>query len=172
MDNNNMADKYKHINGWGIDADPENDPTYPMKKYNGADHQRLNYQRPPQQPEEVEVLLSNERPNLSATFGTSSPPAGLSGAIRRYAFKYDENSFGHWLPLMLADRVNILECFIDEIIHGHFPNFFAENGFKAEWKYNRPKVVKKIAKMVIVTSAIIALLTVKNKKRKASLFKN
>jgi hypothetical protein len=25
-----------HINGWAIDADPENEPTYPMKKYTGG----------------------------------------------------------------------------------------------------------------------------------------
>ena len=38
-----IANKPKNIPGWGIDADPENDPTYPMKHGNGADHERLNY---------------------------------------------------------------------------------------------------------------------------------
>src|SRR4051812_30047640 len=79
-----MAQKYRHIKGWGIDADPENEPTYPMKKYTGDDHKRTNYKRPVQQPIDIEVLHSNERPNISATFGTVSPPSGLSGVLRRF----------------------------------------------------------------------------------------
>lgn len=50
---------YRQINGWGIDADPENEPTYPIKKYTGDDHNRLLYERPPLQPVNVEILHSN-----------------------------------------------------------------------------------------------------------------
>jgi hypothetical protein len=70
----NLENNYKQIPGWGVDADPENEPTYPMKKYTGDDHKRLNWDRPIQQPASVEVLKSNERPNLSAVIGTSTPP--------------------------------------------------------------------------------------------------
>ncbi len=91
----NLEDNYSHIKGWGIDADPKNQPTYPMKKYTGDDHRRLNYERPPQQPVNVEILHSNERPDVTRVFGTSVPPSGLSGMIRRYAFKYSEGSWGH-----------------------------------------------------------------------------
>ena len=53
-----MANTSKdHIPGWGMDADPENDPTYPMKHWNGADHQRFNYEKPPQQPIESSLRL-------------------------------------------------------------------------------------------------------------------
>ena len=54
-----MANNYRHINGWGIDADPENEPTYPMKKYTGDDHKRIHYERPPLQPVDMEILHSN-----------------------------------------------------------------------------------------------------------------
>ena len=134
---NKSDSSYKQINGWGIDADPENEPTYPMKKYTGDDHKRLNWERPIQQPATVEVLKSNERPTLSAVIGTSTPPSGLSGALRRYAFKYSESSYGHWLPLVLADRINVVEGIIDDLKRGHVPNIFAERGWNAEWKYNR-----------------------------------
>src|SRR3954468_6387461 len=70
---------YKSIPGWGMDADPENEPTYPMKNYTGDDHQRINYERSPQQPLSVEILQSTERPAPSVIFGTSVPPSGLSG---------------------------------------------------------------------------------------------
>ncbi len=161
----NLSDNYKHIPGWGIDADPKNEPTYPMKHYTGDDHERLNYQRPVLQPETVEVLHSNERPNLTAVFGTSSPPSGISGAIRRYAFKYSEGSWGHWLPLLLADRVNMVEGIVDDLVHGHIPNIWAEKGYNAEWKYNKKGLVIKVATTAAVVFAVSALLS-KKKKRK------
>ena len=37
-----VANTPKDIPGWGMDADPENDPTYPMKRWNGADHERIH----------------------------------------------------------------------------------------------------------------------------------
>src|SRR5688572_33437649 len=95
-----LAHKFKHIPGWGIDADPENEPTYPMKHYTGADHDRLNYERAPQQPVNVEVLHSNERPGITRVFGASTPPSGWSGALRRYAFKFSEGSSAHWMTLI------------------------------------------------------------------------
>jgi hypothetical protein len=70
---------YRDIPGWGMDADPENEPTYPMKNYTGDDHKRIHYERSEQQPADVEVLHSNERPRLTAVFGTTVPPSGLSG---------------------------------------------------------------------------------------------
>jgi hypothetical protein len=164
MENN--PEKYSHIKGWGIDADPENEPTYPMKHYTGDDHKRLNYQRPPLQRPDVEILHSNERPNLPAVFGTTIPPSGLSGAIRRYAFKYSEGSWGHWLPLILADRINAMEGIVDDLVHGHIPNIFMERGWNAEWKYNRKAFVTKIAVSVAVTAALFALVSQQNKKSK------
>ena len=164
----NLADQYKHIPGWGIDADPKNEPTYPMKHYTGDDHERLNYDRPVQQPETVEVLHSNERPNITAVFGTSAPPSGLSGVIRRYAFKYSEGSWGHWLPLLLADRVNMVEGIVDDLAHGHIPNIWAEKGYNAEWKYNKKGLVIKVATTAAVVFALSALLS-KKKRRKLHL---
>src|SRR4051812_30580999 len=99
-----IAESYKNIKGWGVDADPENDPTYPIKNWNGADHLRFNYEKPVQQPVTVEILHSTERPAVSRVFGTTLPPSGLSGALRRFAFKFSESTYSHWVPLMLADR--------------------------------------------------------------------
>src|SRR5215212_4384349 len=99
----NLESNYSHIKGWGIDADPENEPTYPMKKYTGDDHGRLNYERGTLQSAEVEVLHSNERPGLTKAFGTTSPPSGVSGDIRRFAFRYSEGKWIHWLALIVAD---------------------------------------------------------------------
>lgn len=160
-----IIDSNEDIEGWGFDADPNNKPNYPIKRYTGADHERLNYKRSAQQPETVEVLHSNERPSITTVFGTSSPPFGWSGKLRRYAFKFSEGSSGHWLTLMLADRVNVIEGIVDDLRHGHIPNFFAEKGWKAEWKYNRAAAVKKIATTVAITSALVTFFILRNKRR-------
>ena len=141
----NKEKDYSHIKGWGIDADPKNDPTYPMRKRSKENHEGYTWDRPPQQPINVEVLHSIERPNITAVFGTAKPPRGLSGRIRRYAFKYGEGSFAHWLPLIVADRVDVVEGILDDLKSGHIPNIFEERGMKAEWKYNRKALLQNIA---------------------------
>ncbi len=165
----NDESKLANINGWGVDADPENDPTYPMKHWNGDDHKRSHYHRPPQQPQTVEILKTIERKNVSATFGTSVPPSGLSGMIRRYAFKYSEDSYRHWLPLVIADRVNVVEGIVDDLIHGHIPNIFAEKGGKAAWKYNRKGMIRKLAIGAGVAIGIAALMYAKSQTGKKKL---
>lgn len=156
---------YDHIKGWGIDANSKNEPTYPMKNYTGDDHKRLQYTRPTLQDVNMEILKSNERPNITAVFGTSTPPSGVSGMIRRYAFRYSEGSWGHWLPLILADRVNVIEGIFDDLKKGYVPNIFAERGWNAEWKYNRKGAITKIAIAAAVTTAVVAFLVYRNKNK-------
>lgn len=140
--------------GWGVDADPKNDPTYPMKTHTENEHAGYSWQRPQQQRPTVEILHSNERPNLSATFGTSTPPHGLSGMLRRFAFKYSESSYGHWLPLMLADRIGVVEGLVEDLGRGHVPNVFAEKGWNAEWQHNRANLIRRTTAGVLVAAAI------------------
>lgn len=154
---------YDHIPGWGIDADPDDMPNYPYKKYTGDDHNRLNYERPPLQESDVEVLHSNERPSHSAVFGTVCPPSGLSGVLRRYAFTFSEGQWRHWLTLILADRVNVVEGIVDDIGHGHIPNIFAEKGWQAEWKYNRHGFIKNMAITAVVATGLALLLANRKK---------
>lgn len=158
----NTTKDYSHIKGWGIDADPKNDPTYPMRKRVNDEHEGYNWERPPLQPVDIEVLHSNERPNVTAVFGTSMPPKSLSGMIRRYAFRYGEGSFGHWLPLLVADRVNVVEGIIEDLKSGHVPNIFAERGMKAQWKYDRKGFVQRVAVTAAVVTAAVLLLRKSN----------
>lgn len=144
------------IKGLGVDADPRNDPTYPMKNRNDGEHAGYSWERPRQQPMTVEVLHSNERPNVTSVFGTSTPPSGLSGAIRRIAFEYSESSYGHWLPLVVADRVSVVEGVLDDLEHGRVPNVFAERGWKAEWRYNRAGLVLRILSGAVLVGAAVA----------------
>ncbi|TCJ14595.1 hypothetical protein EPD60_11475 [Flaviaesturariibacter flavus] len=154
----NMDGRSKDIPGWGIDADPENDPQYPMKHTNGADHDRFNYEKAPQQPIDMEVLHSIERPGVTRVFGTSTPPAGLSGAVRRYAYKYSEATATHWMTLLLADRIDVIQEKINDLRHGILPNPWIERGWRAEWKHNRTAFVTRMATTALLITAGILLL--------------
>ncbi len=147
------------VKGWGVDADPENDPTYPMKKRNNGEHAGYSWKRPSQQSPTVEVLHSNERPHVTSAFGTSTPPKGLSGMLRRFAFRYSESSYGHWLPLMLADRIGVVEGIVEDLGRGHVPNIFEELGWRAEWKHNRKSLVRRIVVRTIVVSVLLGCLS-------------
>jgi hypothetical protein len=161
-----MASREKELPGWGIDADGDNNPTYPMKKYTGADHERSNYEKSAQQTQSIEVLRSTERPTISRVFGTSTPPKGLSGVLRRYAFKFSEASSAHWLTLLLADRVNVVEGLVDDLAKGYVPNVLKERGWTAEWKYNRQGAIKSIAVGAVVTTAVVALLIYRSRSKR------
>lgn len=100
--------RYAHIPGWGADLPRANRPAVPMERT----PPRLDVpweDPPPQQPMTVEVLRSLERPAHSRTFGTRLPPRGLSGAMRRAAFRRSENDLRHWMMLLAADRVDVVE---------------------------------------------------------------
>ena len=156
-----IAEAPKDIPGWGIDANPDNNPTHPIKNYNGADFERLNYERPPQQEVNIEVLHSIERPSVTSVFGTATPPRGISGAIRRFAFKYSESTYAHWVPLVFADRIDVVQGIFNDLKRGYVPNIFAEKGWKAEWKHNPKGLVTKLAVTVVVASLFVAMLSKK-----------
>jgi hypothetical protein len=163
--NKNMAERTKDIPGWGLDADPENDPTYPMKHSNGADHQRLDYERAPQQPIDIKIFHSIERPGITRVFGTSTPPSGLSGAIRHFAYKYSEATATHWMTLILADRIDVIQGKLNDLQQGVLPNPWIERGWKAEWKHNRPTFIRNIATTALLITSGILLITRKNRSK-------
>src|SRR3954470_19394746 len=91
------------IPGWGVDLDPKDRPSFPREQFlaTGA-----HWVFPERQPEKWPRERSIEHTILPPVFGTSSPPRGLSGSIRKYAYrKYSEGQAAHWLLLVLGDRV-------------------------------------------------------------------
>lgn len=152
------------VKGWGVDADVKNDPTYPMKRRNDGEQRGYTWERPEQQPADVEILHSNERPNLSSTFGTSTPPSGLSGMLRRMAFRYSESSYGHWLPLMLADRVGMVEGVLEDLSHGHVPNIPGELGWAAELRHNRKGLLIRLGIYAALAGALVSWLKPRRKR--------
>jgi hypothetical protein len=154
---NNKIKDHSHIKGWGIDADPKNDPTYPMqnRKEGPSKYERKGQN---QQPVLQEVLHSNERPNVSAVTGLGPEPSGLSGKLRRFAFEHGEGEFSHWIPLLLADRINAVEGIVNDIRDGRFPDIIKEKGWPAQWKHDKKGLIKKLAVYGAITVGTIWLL--------------
>jgi hypothetical protein len=115
--------------------------------------------QPVQQAQTVEVFCSPERPGITPVFGTAQPPRGLSGMIRRAAYKLTESDIRHWLMLLVADRVNVVEGVVDDLAHGHVPNVMKEMGIRAELRYNPRGLVKKAAIATAVAGAAWYLMS-------------
>jgi hypothetical protein len=147
-----QAHQREDVAGWGADADPASRPAVP-KERTPPRLPGLHWDQPAAQPARFKVFHSTERPGLTPVFGTSTPPSGLSGKLREFAFRFSENDLRHWLVLLMADRVNVGEGLVSDLAHGHIPNIFAEMGGRAEWRYNRAGFVRK----ALAASAVAAL---------------
>ncbi len=148
----------RSVIGWGVDADPRNDPTYPYRDRSGDTGLRQNWQRPSPQESDVEILQSVEYVRRPAVFGTSSPPSGISGMVRRAAFRWTESNWLHWLLLMGADRINVVEGIAQDLGRGKVPNIPGEMGARAEWQHNKTGFAIKTLVVLGVTAGAVALI--------------
>lgn len=149
------------IEGWGADLDPQVRPAVPRER-TPPRFVNVHWDELEHQPVTVKVYHSTERPGLTPVFGTAQPPRGVSGAIRGAAFRYSENDLRHWLMLMFADRVDVVEGILEDLAHGHVPNFFREMGGPAEWRHNRAGFYRKAA----IAAGVVGLLLYVNHRRK------
>jgi hypothetical protein len=150
-----------NIQGWGADLDPAVRPAVP-KERTPPRLNNVHWDAPEQQARTVKVYHSTERPGLTPIFGTSTPPSGVSGMIRGAAFRFSENDLRHWLMLLFADRVNVVEGIIDDLAHGHVPNLFKEMGGPAEWRYNRGGFIRK----AFIAGAVVGVILYLNERRR------
>jgi hypothetical protein len=152
------------IVGWGADLDVKNRPGYPMERMPPRDI-GVHWDQPERQVPKMKIYHSVERAGITPVFGTSVPPKGLSGALRTLAFRLSENDIRHWLLLMGADRINEVEGILEDLAHGHIPNFFKEKGLKAELKHNPMGMVKRVARVALVVGVSAYFLNRKFGKR-------
>jgi hypothetical protein len=157
------------IPGWGVDADPANNPTYPMRHVEDQRTRGLAWNRPALQEPDVEILRSIEHNRLPAVVGTSTPPSGVSGMIRRAAFRRSENDWWHWLMLMGADRINVVEGVLDDLAHGRVPNIPAEMGVRAEWRHNKRGMATKLGVAACVSALVVVGLRSRKRDRQAEV---
>ena len=121
------------IPGWGADLDPKDRPSVPRERFDLATGAHWDF--PERQPEKWPRERSIEHEILPPVFGTSCPPRGLSGAIRRYAYaKYSEGRAAHWLLLLLADRVDTKESVLRSFLTPRPDNPITQTGVLSEFR--------------------------------------
>jgi hypothetical protein len=121
------------IPGWGVDLERADRPAVPKESFN-LQATGAHWEFPEQQIERWPRERSIEHKFLTPVFGTSCPPRGLSGLIRRYAYRFSEGRAAHWTLLMLADRVDVVEHRVLALAHGRPDNVITETGVLAEYK--------------------------------------
>jgi hypothetical protein len=119
------------IHGWGVDLDPKDRPAVPMERFD-PEGTGAHWDFPERQLERWPRERSPEHKFLTPVFGTACRPKGLSGVIRRYAYRYSEGRLTHWLLLIGADRVDVLESRVTAALHGRPDNPITEAGLQSE----------------------------------------
>ncbi|MCC2974369.1 hypothetical protein [Massilia sp. IC2-476] len=150
------VEQLQRIPGWGSDLDKKNRPAVPMER-TPPRFIHVPQGQPVQQAQTVEVFCSPERPGITPIFGTAEPPKWLSGAIRRLAYKLPENDLRHWLMLIAADRVNMVEGIVEDLAQGHVPNVLGEMGIRSELRHNPAGLVRKALIATVVVGGFMAL---------------
>lgn len=121
------------IPGWGVDRDYDHRPAVPQEEFDPS-RTGAHWHFPERQPELWPRERSIEHEQLTPVFGTSCPLKGVSGVIRRYAYRFGEGTSSHWLILMAADRVDVIESAITSTLRGRPDNPITETGVAAEFK--------------------------------------
>jgi hypothetical protein len=129
-----MDEVRARIPGWGVDLDPADRPSVPREVFDPT-LSGAHWEYPDEQPEKFPRERSIEHAQLTPVFGTSCPPKGLSGVMRKFAYrKYSEARAAHWLILLAADRVDVLESTVMDALRGRPDNPLTETGVLAELK--------------------------------------
>jgi hypothetical protein len=93
---------------WGVDLSPEQRPGVPRES---SPHPLAgaHWGEPPRQPGVRPEIARLTRDRLTPVFSTALPPKGLSGKLRRRAYEIPDHRVRHWILLLLADRVDVLQ---------------------------------------------------------------
>ncbi len=122
------------IPGWGADLDPADRPSHPKLKYS-PESTGARWRFPERQPGAEGRERSIEHAFVTPVFGTAQPLHGVSGAIRRLAYRrFSEARLGHWALLIVGDRVDAWGSHLRSFASLHPDNPVTETGVLAELK--------------------------------------
>ena len=124
------------IPGWGVDLDPKDRPSVPRERFD-PNLSGAHWDFPERQPEKWPRERSNEHKFLTPVFGTSCPPKGVSGTMRKYAYRrFSEARAAHWLILVAADRVDALGSHLRSFATPRPDNPITETGVRSELSHH------------------------------------
>lgn len=123
------------IPGWGVDLDPKDRPSFPREQFDQT-LSGAHWDFPERQQEKWPRERSIEHKFLTPVFGTSCPPKGLSGVMRRYAYSaFSEARAAHWMILLAADRVDAWESHLRSFLTSRPDNPVTETGVASEFSH-------------------------------------
>lgn len=123
------------IPGWGADLDPADRPSYPKELSLTPEDNGAHWDFPDRQPELSPRERSIEHTMLPPVFGTAQPLSGVSGGIRRFAYRrFSEGRAAHWLLLVLGDRVDSTGSHLRSFATGRPDNPITETGVPSEFR--------------------------------------
>jgi hypothetical protein len=124
------------IPGWGVDLNPKDRPSVPRERFD-PDLSGAHWDFPEKQPEKWPRERSIEHKFLTPVFGTSCAPKGVSGMMRKYAYRrFSEGRAAHWLILMAADRVDSLGSHFQSLLTLRPDNPITETGVLSEFTHH------------------------------------
>ena len=124
------------IPGWGADLDPADRPSVPRERFDPS-FSGAHWEHPERQPERWPRERSVEHTQRPPVFGTSCPPKGLSGAIRKLSYaRYSEGQAAHWLLLMAGDRVDVVESALRSLLTTRPDNPITQTGVLGEVRHH------------------------------------
>jgi hypothetical protein len=120
------------IPGWGVDLDPADRPSEPKLAFR-PDLTGAHWEFPERQPGGEDRERSVEHAFVTPVFGTAQPLHGVSGAVRRLAYRrFSEGRNAHWLLLVLGDRVETVGSTLGSLLTRRPDNLLSETGIRAE----------------------------------------
>jgi hypothetical protein len=116
-----MKPKTNHVlkvPGWGADLNVKNRPGIPRERTRPSSRKQSK----------VKTL------QMKPISGNTYPPRGISGKVRKMAYRFNEESISRWTTLLFADRIDVFENILADIFKGRFVNPISEMGLRAELK--------------------------------------
>ncbi len=101
--------------GRGADASFERRPGVPMET---PPHATPGARFVPLDQQMGDLSAQTGSTRRTPVFGTAQPMHGLSGVLKRVAYKIPEHRASHWMMLLLSDRVDVLESRLPKLLFG------------------------------------------------------
>ena len=122
------------IPGWGLDTDEIHRHTADEREDFGDTGAHWSF--PDRQPDDSDRERSIEHKMLTPVYGTAQPLHGLSGVIRRFAYRnFSETRNTRWLILLLGDRVDAAGAHFQSSLTARPDNPITQTAILSEPRY-------------------------------------
>ena len=95
------------IPGWGADASFDKRPGFPGERTPPSP--LVNIPGYPQRQTLGRPTVHGRGRPLTPVYGTACPPRGISGILRRLAYRAEDYKARRWLLLVIADKIDVIE---------------------------------------------------------------